>query len=113
MARATRLESLDVRRLTLEVEYERLLIEALRQTGAGSWGLFDHNQSKWDRKTWGPTVKELQDIGNEIDQTRERLGLEEFVLHQEFEAARGPVASNAPGEPKQAKAWLERLGISL
>ena len=37
-------------------------------------------------------------------------GLEPFALHEEFEASRGPVASTAPGEPKQAKAWLARLG---
>ena len=41
---------------------------------------------------------------------RETLGLERFPLHEQFEAARGPVPSTAPGEPKQAKAWLERLG---
>jgi len=38
------------------------------------------------------------------------LGLEGFDLHQEFLAARGKPAADAVGEPKQAKAWLERLG---
>ena len=41
---------------------------------------------------------------------RERLGLEPFALHREFLAARGkPRSPSAVGEPKQAKAWLERL----
>jgi len=40
---------------------------------------------------------------------RARIGDAPFPLHQEFEAARGPVGPNAPGEPKQARAWLEKL----
>lgn len=41
---------------------------------------------------------------------RAALSLEPYELHRHFEASRGPVPSTAPGEPKQAKAWLERLG---
>lgn len=32
-----------------------------------------------------------------------------FELVAEFEATRGRADTNAPGEPKQAQAWLERL----
>jgi len=40
---------------------------------------------------------------------RAQLFMEPFALHAEFLASRGPVPATAPGEPKQAQAWLERL----
>lgn len=110
MGRAERLERLDTRRLELEVEYEEALTAALRETAAGAWGLFGHTQDRWTRDKWQPIVTDLCDRGKEIDQIRDRLGLAPFSLHSEFEASRGRVASNAPGEPKQAKAWLDRMG---
>ncbi len=109
MSRADRLERLDNRRAELEVEYEAALIAALETAAAGSWGLFDHNQNRAMRAKWEPVVTDLCDRGAEIVEMREDLGLEPFALHQQFEAARGPVPSNAPGEPKQAQAWLDRL----
>jgi len=113
MARADRLERLDARRAELEVEYEELLVSALRKSAAGSWGLFDHNRDPHRRAAWKQIVTQLCDLGQDIDEMRDKLGLEQFALHQEFEASRGPVPSNAPGEPKQARAWLERMGKSL
>lgn len=110
MSRADRLERLDARRLELEAEYEQVLLDALRRVAAGSWGLFGHTKDRAARAKWEPVVTDLCDRGEEIDQMRKSLGLEPFALHEEFEASRGPVASTAPGEPKQAKAWLERLG---
>ena len=104
---------MDVQRVALEAEYTEMLVAALRRTAAGSWGLFDHNQSKANRKSWEPAVTELCELGAQIDQLRGTLDLERFALHEQFEAARGPVPSTASGEPKQAKAWLERLGESL
>ncbi len=111
MARAARLERLDIRRAELETDYRVVLIRALEATAAGSWGLFDHNQDRQARAKVAPVVAELCDAGEEIDDLRKQLGLEPFPLHQEFEASRGPVPSNALGEPKKARAWLERLGI--
>lgn len=113
MSRADRLERLDTRRLELEAEYEAVLLDALHRVAAGSWGLFGHNKDRAAHAKWQPTVTDLCDRGEEIDQLRTSLGLEPFALHEEFEASRGPVASNAPGEPKQARAWLERLGKDL
>lgn len=110
MSRANRLERLDARRCELEVEYQGLLLDALHKVAAGSWGLFGHNQDRWALAKWEPVVTDLCGRGEEIDQMRAQLGLQPFPLHEEFEASRGPVAPNAPGEPKQAKAWLERLG---
>lgn len=110
MSRADRLERLDARRLELEAEYEGVLFEALRKVAGGSWGLFGHTKDRAAHAKWQPVVTDLCDRGEEIDQMRASLGLERFALHEEFEASRGPVASTAPGEPRQAKAWLERLG---
>lgn len=113
MSRADRLERLDTRRVELEAEYEAVLFEALRKVASGSWGLFGHTKDRAAHAKWEPVVTDLCDRGEEIDQLRASLGLEPFALHEDFEASRGPVASNAPGEPKQAKAWLERLGKEL
>lgn len=109
MSRADRLERIDMRRLELEAEYEDVLLAALQKVSAGSWGLFGHTKDRAAHAKWQPVVKDLCDRGEEIDQLRDQLGLQPFALHEEFEASRGPVASNAPGEPKQAKAWLDRL----
>ncbi|SEH15631.1 hypothetical protein SAMN05428974_1484 [Sphingopyxis sp. YR583] len=113
MSRADRLERLDMRRVELEAEYEQVLLEALRKVAAGSWGLFGHTKDRAAHAKWEPVVTDLCDRGDEIDQMRDQLGLQPFVLHEEFEASRGPVPTNAPGEPKQAKAWLERLDKEL
>lgn len=110
MARADRLERLDVRRAEMEADYLQALINALEVTAAGSWGLFDHNNDRQARARVAPVVEELCETAQEIGDIREQLGLEPFALHQEFLASRGRVASNAVGEPKQARAWLERLG---
>lgn len=97
---------MDARRLELEAEYEATLIAALEATAAGKAGLFGHNEAKGKVAA---VVTDLCDRGAEIDELRERLGLEHFALHHEFEESRGPVSSQAPGEPKQARAWLERI----
>ncbi|WP_022676321.1 hypothetical protein [Novosphingobium sp. B-7] len=109
MAKADRLERLDVRRTELETEYMAALIDALRVTAAGKWGLFDHNADRWSRKAVAPVIENLAEIGQATDQMREQLGMPPFALQQEFLASRGPVKSDAVGEPKQAQAWLDRL----
>ena len=103
---------MDVRRAELETEYLSALVSALQRSAAGSWGLFGHNPKDRAALTkWAGPVEELCDLGQAIDRMRDDLGLEPFTLHQEFEASRGPVSATAPGEPKQARAWLERLGF--
>lgn len=109
MAKADRLERLDIRRMELESEYREALLSALEKAAAGSWGLFGHKVDRVADTKWAPIIEDLCDMGQAIDQMREDLGMEPFGLHQEFEDSRGPVASSAPGEPRQARAWLDRL----
>lgn len=109
MAKADRLERLDIRRAELGAEYTEALMAALRKTAAGSWGLFDHKPDRAAQAKVAPVVAHLNETGEEIDDLRDQLGLEAFGLHREFLASRGPVASSAVGEPRQAQAWLERL----
>ena len=113
MAKADRLERVDVRRVELEAEYHDALVAALRDTAAGAWGLFDHQQDRRTRAKLAPTVDHLTETGEAIDDLRAQLGLEPFELHQDFLASRGRVASSAVGEPKQALAWLARLGETV
>jgi hypothetical protein len=109
MAKADRLERLDIRRAELEGEYLTALVAALQVTAAGSWGLFDHNRDRWTRAKAAPVVEILCELAQTIDSLREQLSLDAYGLHQEFLASRGPVTSIAVGEPKQAQAWLEKL----
>jgi hypothetical protein len=109
MAKADRLERLDARRAHLETEYTEALVEALRVTAAGKWGLFGHNADKLARASTAPVLENLAELGEAIDGMRETLFMEPFELHREFLASRGPVDSQSVGEPKQAQAWLDRL----
>ena len=109
MSRADRLERMDVLRSELETEYREALIAALEVTASGTWGLFGHSKDKHVQAAAAPTVDHLCDLGQSIDDLREKLDLPRFELHEQFEASRGPVAASAVGEPKQARAWLDRL----
>lgn len=112
MAKADRLERLDIRRAELESDYSAMLLAALRTTAAGQWGLFDHRQHRIDRAKAAPLVEELTDLGDAIDGMREQLGIGAYALHAEFLASRGPVPPSSVGEPKQAQAWLARWDAS-
>ena len=110
MARADRLERLDAQRVHAEADYLALLLEALRETAGGKWGLFGHNE--WQGRAHLPPAVfgELCELGEAIDDMRERLFLDPFALHHEFLAARGRRKSPSDvGEPKQAREWLDRL----
>ena len=109
MAKIDRLERLDIHCSELEAEYTAALIAALRVTAAGKWGLFDHQADRNARKAVAPVIENLTDLAETIDRMREQLQMPPFELHQQFMAARGPVSSQAVGEPKQAQAWLDRL----
>ena len=110
MAKADRLERLDVRRAELEAEYRDALVAALRVTSGGRWGLFGHNDDRWARANAQPVLDRLNELAGDIDRLRDQLSLDPFALHRDFLAARGKPAADAVGEPKQARAWLEQLG---
>lgn len=109
MAKADRLEQLDLRREVEEQEYRALLVTALEECARGRWGLFGHTKDKQMAARVAPVLAELDDLAGSIDKMRGQLGLEPFALHPAFLAARGRADASAVGEPKQAKAWLERL----
>ena len=109
MAKADRLERMDLRRAELEAEYRDALLAALRDAAAGTRGLFDRKNDRAERARTAPVLSQLEDLADSIDALRAPLGLDGFMLHQEFLAARGPVPSSEVGEPKQAQAWLDRL----
>ena len=109
MARADRLERMDVRRAELELEYRDALISALKVTASGTWGLFGHQDDRSSREKAAPTLAHLSEMAEAIDEMRDTLALPPFALHRDFLAARGKVSSHAVGEPKQAQAWLDRL----
>jgi hypothetical protein len=113
MAKVDRIERMDVRRAELEAHYTEAFITALQMTAAGVWGLFDHKPDRWARAKIAPIIENLSEMSQTIDGIRTQLGMEPFGLHREFLASRGPVASNAVGEPKQARAWLEKLGVPV
>ena len=92
MAKADRLERLDVRRAELEADYEAALIAALQTAAGGVWGLFDHKPDRQARARTAPVIAALDELAADID---------------------APVASDAPGEPKQARAWLEKMGVAI
>ena len=87
------------------------MLDALRLTASGKWGLFDHNGDRSARAAVAPTIEKLKETGEAIDRARETLAMPPFELHQQFLAARGPVGPQAVGEPKQAQAWLDRIAL--
>jgi hypothetical protein len=93
----------------MEADYKSALMDALRRTASGKWGLFDHQGHPPTRKATAPIIEQLDDLARAINDARDQLSLPPFELHQEFLAARGPVRADAVGEPKQAQAWLDRL----
>lgn len=113
MAKADRLERMDERRVELEAEYRDALIAALRSTAEGTWGLFGHNVDRSSRAVAAPILERLQELADTIDAIRARFAMEPFPLHPEFMATRGRVGPSAPGEPKQALQWLQKLGTTL
>lgn len=92
----------------LEGEYRAVLMKALTDCAGGRWGLFGHNEHLHTYES--PSgLGELRELAQAINRLRARTGEGPFPLHEEFEAARGRADANAPGEPKQARAWLQQL----
>ena len=95
----------------LEHEYLAVFARALSDCAGGRWGLFGHNEHL-PAYNAPSELDELRELARAINRLRVREGHELFPVHEEFEAARGPVDANAPGEPKQARVWLTRLAAT-
>jgi hypothetical protein len=94
----------------LERQYRSVLERALIGCAGGDWGLFGHNEHLGASPP--AELSELETLAQAMNRLRSQRGEGPFPLHQEFEAARGRVDANAPGEPRQARAWLQRLSTS-
>ena len=106
---------------SLETSYRELLLSALEKCAAGRWGLFAHNE--FAAREFSPqlrsrlldsdgAVEELLDLGSKIEGLRRRFGLEPFPLHERLLYMRGYYLSNAPGQPKGDRKWLDELRSS-
>jgi len=111
-----RREKLERQLAAAESEYRRKLIDALSRCAGGYWGLLGHNDHpdlREDLRTEmyeGSGGAELDRLGAEIAELRDRLGLfEPFTLHARLQAERVRKDPNRPGEPKLARAWLGEL----
>ena len=112
MAKADRLDRLDIQRQELEAEYTSVLTEALRRTASGKAGFFGHGGDRSSREAVAPVIANLTELGEAIDRARDRLVMPPFDLHKQFLASRGPVGPQAVGETRQAQAWLDRLAAT-
>jgi hypothetical protein len=97
-----------------QADYEECLIAALQTCAAGQWGLFGVNDAAAKREFSRPLSKEAKDLrdrGKSIAELRSRLGYADpFALHEHYlELRKTARASNSPGEPKLATAFLEHL----
>jgi len=101
----------------LEADYEELLLAALGECARGKWGLFGQNDGvvakmnpRERRRHQHSDVRELLDLGTEIEALRQRLGIAEpFDLHRRLMVARSATDVHTVGEPKLAQRWLDEL----
>lgn len=104
-----RVERLERKLRLLEADYRKVLVKALTECAEGRWGLFGQNEHL-DVGHLPKALEELRALARVIDEIRLQIGDVPFPLHLEFESARGRGDENAIGEPRLARAWLERLG---
>ena len=106
-----RRDRLEAALASLEAEFREQLIKALRRCAGGSWGLFGQNDYAAAPKLYANSGgQKLDELGFEIAQIREELGLAEpFALYAQFLEKRGYKGGNALGEARLAAAWLQEL----
>lgn len=113
MSRASRRAGIEMTLEGLEVDFRRILIDALHRCSNGLWGLFGQNDnalaslSRPERKRLASSdASNLIDLGNEINELRIRLGLPPYALYQRFLEYRRCRGANVPGEPHLARKML-------
>jgi hypothetical protein len=116
--RRCRMRRSSERRLeALEASYQELLLPALRRCARGQWGLFGQNDAALDRRNpklrarlHDPAIKDLLELGAEIDRLRQKLGyFQPFALHDRLVRMRSLHDSNTVGELKLAQQWLDEM----
>jgi hypothetical protein len=106
MSRASRQEKAKKKLQALELEFEQLLRGALRSCAGGRWGLLGQYPEQYRLKE----AEQLETLGREIGSLRQELGIvDEFWHYSRFIHYRSIQGSNALGEPKLAKGFLEEI----
>jgi hypothetical protein len=100
------LEQLDA----LDAEFRDLLIPCLEQCSRGRWGLFGtFDYLGEDRKYWNwPEADRLRELAISIQAILAQSG-EQNALCREFLNMCNNHTQNDPGEPKLARAFLDRI----
>lgn len=110
MSRASRRAACEKELATLEAKFSAQLVDALRKSAAGRWGLFGPGEALvYNPRTWVKEINALRDLGGEIEALRAKLGHGSFPLNQRylhFSKRRGP---NDPGDPKLAAEFLREI----
>ena len=94
----------------LEADFEKLLVPVLEECAGGRWGLFGQNDHPDGSKyffDW-PAADELKDRAKQIRTLQEEFGQSNSLVERflNYCSLRG---ANVPGEPKLAKALLDRI----
>ena len=114
--RASRQGKFERQLAAAEADFRTKLLAALKTCAAGHWGLFGQNDhvdlpKGMIEQTYEQSgVRELIDLGQEIQAFRTRLGIAEpFPLFARLLELRGRKTENDLGEARLAQAWLEEL----
>jgi hypothetical protein len=91
-----------------EREFRELLIPCLQACAEGRWGLFGAYDAFPGFENWSPGGNRLRELAKSIRAIRSESG-ERSELCEEFLTLCTFHKSNDPGEPKLAKAFLERI----
>jgi hypothetical protein len=106
MSRGSRREKTEKKLQALELEFEHLLREALQSCAGGRWGLLGRHPEQYRLKE----ADQLQTLGQEVVALQQELGIvDEFWPYSRFLHYCSIQGSNALGEPKLAKQFLEEI----
>jgi hypothetical protein len=106
MSRASRQEKAEKKLHALQQEFEQLLREGLRSCADGRWGLLGQYPQRYRLKE----AEQLETLGHEIVGLRHELGIvDDFWPYSRFLHYCSIQGSNALGEPKLAKQFLEEI----
>ena len=106
MSRVSRQEKAEKNLHAIQHEFEQLLREALRSCANGRWGLLGQYPQRYRLRE----SEQLDALGQKIGALRQELGIvDEFWPYSRFLHYCSIQGSNALGEPKLAKQFLEEI----